>query len=97
MKYIYSINEMFDDDDVRFWDKKHLKGHNSYKKDDIVRFWDKNHFTGGENFIFKIDLVDLSDVPYYLIGINNTVSTWTVESEIELVPDYELDAMKYNL
>lgn len=97
MKYI----KLFESKTTGFPDYKLYFEVGDYVKLSRNHKYSKNHAHLGkiakDDKIFIIDQVDSSEIPYYIIGVNTAVSTWATESEIELVPEIEVDALKYNL
>ena len=53
------------------------------------------------NSIFKISAIktDDSTQPYYITGLNSTngIGYWINDENCEIVPEHELDAIKYNI
>jgi hypothetical protein len=90
-----------DDDNIDLIYSKNPKLNNyKFKLGDYVYIRDF-----GENIIFQIIGIDLSDSEkekgtdyvYRLQDIKNKTSMWGSTFRLTLVPDYEIDAIKYNL
>jgi len=71
-----------------------------------MKFHVGDHVWYSENFQFKyaehriIEIVELfceEEDEYYLFKNNENSGTWAGEKELILIPDYEVDAEKYNL
>ena len=75
-----------------------------FKFDDYVRFKSSKFANEYEGLIFQVKVIDASvgvNLVYRLDSVfekgPNRFTTWAAEDKLELVPDYEITAIKYNI
>ena len=111
MKYIKTfesqVNYLYADSSTRKSSSEDLRKMGyperfKFKFGDYVRFKSSKYANEQEGVIFQVKVIDASvgvDLVYRLDSVFEKVpnTTWAAENKLEIVPDYEIAAIKYNI